>query len=262
MGIRESIRDLRSVGQEELVASSLGSKAILGATVVGVGFEWSTGNEALLGFVGGDFFKASHNILMTTIATGATSFVEQSTLGALTVLSIERFPKIMDEIRRQRGARFEKKQIANDEDLTQAKDLILPEDNRSEDLGQKQDNNEIDPDLDDRTTGEQFLRAFALGTSVIQGIDNSDHKRSFRKNLKTVLKDARLIATGIIGIAFSASTLTTIGDKVGGTAETVSHGVVDALTNPFLYVGLFALTVAKRKIAKIRGNKLQPEEGL
>lgn len=95
--------NLLKSAKAELGEFSATKYALLGATVTGLVFEWSPANEALLGAIGISAHEAlgtggsiNHTIIdrfTTGVITGGVSFAEQSIVGVLTALSVNKFPK-------------------------------------------------------------------------------------------------------------------------------------------------------------------------
>lgn len=103
MRSNKRFKETLKTGLEELGEFSASRYALLGATVTGLAFEWGPLNEALLGYVGvtahekaGLGSSLGESIVgrfVTGAATGSASFLEQATVGTLTALSVNQFPK-------------------------------------------------------------------------------------------------------------------------------------------------------------------------
>ena len=94
------LRDVYQASRAAYAESSVGDRVVLASALGGVAFEWSTGNEALLGMVGGNLHDATDNPVITSLGTGGVSFVEQFALGTMMVAAISRFPRVAESLRR------------------------------------------------------------------------------------------------------------------------------------------------------------------
>jgi len=185
--------------------------ALFGATALGLVFEWSPANEALLGAVGvatheqvGSGATVVDSVmgrLITGAVTGGVSFSEQAIVGGLTALSIHQFPKTFK----------------------------YWQDNRPENA------------LQSVSTTSSAITALGLGSSmsVLEKniIDKNTAKRdSLEIALKTsaIVGGANFILAGVVSGAL---------DILGRNGqEATAHNLEDVIKNPFLYIGLFAVT--------------------
>lgn len=103
MESKKKVAQVLKTGVSELGEFSARRYALFGATIAGLVFEWSPANEAVLGAIGvsaheqlgtgGSITHAVVDRLATGAITGASSFIEQFSVGALTALSVKQFPK-------------------------------------------------------------------------------------------------------------------------------------------------------------------------
>ncbi|HTB48626.1 MAG TPA: hypothetical protein VK712_00935 [Verrucomicrobiae bacterium] len=195
-----AITEAYQSAREDLAQGGVSTKLLLGAMAVGLVFEWGTGNEALLGLVGAHAYNATHNSLATGAITGSTSFVEQSLLGVGMALNIDRFPTTMGRL-------------------------------------QDRMSREHNTDRQQPSLGNKALSAFALGTAVSLLKDRSGEKRPLRQNLQEAIGLSALIGAGVTLVASGSAAITNYGAEHG--LEHQAHILVDILSSPFTYLGIF-----------------------
>ena len=222
------LRDTAVVASGELANSKLRQKILLGATVLGLVFEWGPGNEWLIGDVGseahgafdptnaGEFIAAS---AITGVAAGAASTTEQALLGVLMSGTVRMFPETFKKW----------------------------DDTREHEA--------LNPDQGDLALG------IALGTSAVVIEKNSQNPE------RTLKDDLKLTGKTALGIgAFNTALVT--GASVGVRAienlgyEAAAHATEEVLKNPLTYLALFGLYKANeyRNARKERQEtKTEPE---
>jgi hypothetical protein len=214
------MRDVAIVSSGELMTSNLYQKMLLGATALGIVFEWGPGNEWLIGGVGsethssfdpsniGEFIAAS---AVTGVAAGASSTAEQALLGTMMSGTVRMFPKTFTKW-----------------DDTRTHEAVNPE------------------------KGDIAL-GIALGVSAVVVEKNSQNpERTLRDDLKLTGKTA-------LGIGAFNTVLVT-GASLGVRAmedlglEDAAHITEEILKNPITYIALFGLYKANeyRKVRKER----------
>jgi hypothetical protein len=245
---KEDLREIVHSGKEDFKAANLRGKLMLGGLATGLCFEWGTGNEALLGMVGGHFFQATHDALLTAAVAGSASFTEQAILGAITAVNISNFPKLMKRL----NSKFMKNDSQNEpyaEPVEQPHTVPL---------------DEIEVTDEQIAAGKKiqlmgrFITAFALGTSVKALADNARETKPLRANLKNTVGDAGLIAGGVAGIVGFAAGATNLGRSFG--LESYANDFVSIITHWETYAGLFGMKLlndrrkaykAKREMARV-----------
>ena len=210
--------EIFSTARGEVASGNLSSKFLMGAMAVGEAFEWGTGNEALLGLVGSHAFQITNNTLSTGIAVGATSFIEQGLLGVGMALSIDKLPKTVGALQ-----------------------------NRLK----KTDKTETDKS----TLGNKLVTSLALGTAGYLTLDNVKEKKSVRSNIKEAIGISALIGAGVTVIGEGAALVTQYGAEHGLEQEATS--VVNTLSNPLTYLGLFVAVTAGKKIKGAISTKVK-----
>lgn len=217
MSLRASLTEIRHEGINELQEATPRQKLMLGATACALAFEWGTGNEALIGVVGGNVLRATNDTLLTAAAAGGASFGEQALFGMTAAASIHYFPRVTSAIRRK---------IVGEEDITSAAEVT--------------DGAVVDQARLSRARkiGNRFLTAFALGTSINAFKNNATKEHNLQENTKNVIVDASLIGGGVAGIAAAAAGATNAGRSMGLQHE--ANTFVDIISSPFTYMGLFA----------------------
>lgn len=225
MSFKEDAISVLQEGQDEIRSASLAQRVSLGAMACSLAFEWGTGNEALIGMVGGAVFQHTHEALLTAAATGAASFGEQSIFGITAAVAVANFPRATKAIREKffSGVSAPRQEEVEHTD----ENMQMPEESYRSKIA---------------ATMGRFATVFALGTAVPTIVRNAAHERSFSENTKDVLKDATLIGLGVVAIAGAAAGATNMGDALGIHQQ--SEVVVNVLTNPATYAGLFGLKTA------------------
>jgi hypothetical protein len=217
--IRQDIRSIYSEGKESLNNASAGQRLLLGVMVAGLAFEWGTGNEALLGYVGANSYDATNSIAATGAAMGITSFVEQSALGVTMAKCVDSFPEVTEKVR---------------------------------EIVKRRSNDKIEESK--TTISQKFLAAFALGSSAVVLAENAYVRKSSRENTKTAVGYAALIGGGVATIGALSATTLKIGERLG--YERFSQVLVSVLSDPRAYLALFGATVL---INKVRRNMSEPK---
>ncbi len=198
--------------------------AVLGATLAGVGAEWGTGNEALLGVVGGHVHEATNDPLVTSAVTGGVSFVEQLTLGAMMAATIDRFPHVVSSLRNL---------TAN------AREHAKTADNGFSKVG-------------------RFIDAFVLGAAVDVVIANTQRAQTRAENNRRVLASAAMVGTSVAAIGGGASAALKVGAEHG--FETQAHVAVNVISSPWTYAGLFGAKFAYNRIRKWHARRTQNQD--
>ncbi len=220
------LRDVAVIASSELVNSKTYQKVLLGATALGLIFEWGPGNEWLIGGVGSEThgsFDPSNGLefvassVATGVAAGTVSAIEQGTLGVLMSGSVRAFPetfKRWDNTRKHEP---------------------------------------INPDKGDLALG------IVLGTSAVVIEKNSQNPS------RTFTDDLKLSGKTSVGIGIANTALIT-GASLGVRAiedlgyENIAQGIEEVLKNPLPYIAAFGLykTYQVLKERKKR-NKSSPE---
>lgn len=216
------MRDVAVVASGELVTSKFQQKILLGATVLGLVFEWGPGNEWLIGSVGaethGSFdptnpleFVAASTV--AGVAAGAASAAEQSLLGVLMSGTVRMFPKTFkkwDETRKHEA---------------------------------------LNPDKGDLALG------IMLGTSAVVIEKNSQNpERTLGDDIKLTGKTALGIGAFNTAIVTCASLGVRAMEDLG--LDQTAHVSEEVLKNPLTYIALFGLykAIEYRKARKTRLN--------
>jgi len=229
MSAREVIAEVWQASREDAHETTPGQKALLGAAAVGLVAEW-TATEASLVAVGNTVFSETHSPLVTALATGGTSFVEQAAFGLLTIASIKNFPSVFATVRAKKEQRKERKasppSAYNISLEFIAENVQAP--TAAAEAGQATGKR---PGLLKR-----FGDAFGLGTSLNALIKNSSDELSGTENVKGVISDASLIGLGVTAL-FGI-----------GTEALGEHAATDVLSSPWTYAGVLTLVVGSRVI--------------
>jgi FAD/FMN-containing dehydrogenase len=222
VSLREKLSAIYDAGREDFYNSSAMGRLTLAATVGGLGFEWSTGNEALLGTAGGNLHQMSDNALITGAGTGAVSFVEQGTFGILMAATIANYPRVAESIR-----------------------CALP----------SRDNQQSDLEQSDRSKTNRFLSAFMFGAAAELAIANAEKPRTRSENVKRALGSSAMIGGGVAVLTTTVSGMAILGNKYGMEQQT--DVFVDIVSNPLTYAGLFASKLGYDKVKKRMQNRAQ-----
>lgn len=213
--ISDVYRDTRLAYAE----SSAGDKGMLAIALGGVAFEWSTGNETLLGLVGGHTHRVTEDPALTGIVTGGTSFVEQFLLGTTMAAAIGRFPRLTTSIRRL---------------VSSARDYAAETDKRTSKVS-------------------RFLSAFVLGAAVDVAVNNSTQEHSRKDNQKRVAASAAMVGVAVAGIGTAGSGALRLGTEYGYEAQ--AQTAVNVITSPWTYLGLFAASLGYSKVKKFLAGR-------
>lgn len=231
MAVGENIQAVAQAGSSEIAHATLLQKVSLGALACSLAFEWGTGNEALMGVVGGNVLQATHNALTTAIATGGASFTEQAIFGLVATVAVANFPQTTAKIRER----------------------FFPDALEHKDDGQPRE----EPRNKVAAILGRFTTAFALGTAVPVIARSTLQERTMKENAKDVLTDAALIGLGVAAIAGAASGVQSAGEALG--LQQQAHVLVDVIKSPFTYVSLFGAKMVSDLLNK-RSRKSPKEE--
>jgi hypothetical protein len=183
--------------------SSLKGKATLAAALGGTAFEWTTGNEALLGFVSSNAHKLADNPLITGVATGGVSVAEQGTLGLLMAGAIHYYPRTAQSIRNNLSS------------------------------STKEENSNTSPS----SKKKRFFNSMLLGASADLAFENAKQPHTDKENVKRVLGSAAIVGAANT-VLFSAISGTLVAAEKAGF-ESEADTFVDVFSNPLTYVGLY-----------------------
>lgn len=236
MAIKENLQAVARAGGSEIAGATIlqrVSRGVSFCTLVGsLAVEWSTGNEALMGIVGGNVLQTTHDAFVTAVATGGASFTEQAFFGLVATAAVANFPRTTATIR----------------------DRFFPP----------------HPENLDRQDGGRpsrlaslfgrFTTAFALGTAVPTIGRSTVEERTIQENARDVLTDAALIGLGVAAIAGTVSGVTDAAEALGMQQQ--AHTLVDIIKSPVTYISLFGVKVAvdlarsrfRRRAAAKRGD--------
>lgn len=231
MSAREVLTEVWQAGREDVRETTHAQKALLGAAALGLVAEW-TATEASLVAIGDAVFEATHSPLMTAIATGGSSFVEQSAFGLLTVASIQNFPNTFAAVREKREERRQRK--ANEQDDATAPAEVTGEDTKP--VAEQ-------PTHKKRGFLKRFGNAFALGTSLNTLVNNTSEEFSGKENVENVMSDAALIGLGVTAL-FGV-----------GTEALSEQAASDILSSPLTYASVLTLVIGSRVVENIRKPK-------
>lgn len=245
------VRNVMSETGESWREMTLPQKSFLGATALGLAFEWGTGNEAFLGMVGGNVYDQTGNVIATGVATGVASFFEQSVLGVAMALNIKNMPGFTRGVRENFFPWLKPMGETTDDDSA------LPVLDVAEDGDPSQEQavaTELAPTPEATTTqpesrkrsklplSTRFLGAFMLGASAVVVAENINQELDTKENLKIVPENAALIGAGVTGVGLAAAGLTKVAENSG--IDWLAHGAeitVDwGIRNPLAWAGLFA----------------------
>lgn len=207
-----SLREIAGSAWEESGNGTMQAKFLAGVMLAGLAFEWGTGNETLLGLVGSHTFDKTDSAVLTGVATGATSMMEQTILGITMALSLEQVPKTM--------------QLLQDR-------FSRPEDAAKETKG-------ID--------GSKVMAALALGSSAYLVVDNVKEHKPRATNIRNAIGTSAIIAAGVTTIGLGASAITELGAEHGYAHE--ADTAVNVLSNPLSYLAVFGGVFALKKLKK------------
>lgn len=223
METRQRVSEIFKTGLSEIKHKSAKQYALFGATVLGIVFEWSPANEAMLGAVGvniheqlGTGASMSESLadrLFTGIATGSVSFTQQLLVGSLTALSVSKFPKT-----------FESWQNSRPKDANQ-----------------------------ELSTTSSSITALALGSSMAV-LENKLTKNdvSTKESLILAAKTSAVVGvfnTALVGVVSGALEAL---DRNG--RQNLSEDIANTLKNPLLYLGVFGLAKAVQIIKSKNTN--------
>jgi hypothetical protein len=214
--IRGSLAQIYNASREEFAQASVAEKAVLATTMGGLAFEWGTGNEALIGAVAANVYDATQNPVLTGLASGGGSFIEQAVLGVLMATTIYNFHNVAGTVRSVTSRPGEEQK---------------------------------------RTSGiNTFLGAFVLGSAVELAKENATHERTYGQNIRRALGTAAMIGAANTVLLTGASSLITAAQHVG--LEHPAEIFVDVASNPLTYVGLFAAKFGFDKVKRyLKGRK-------
>lgn len=170
------LKEVYSVARAENANASIAERAALGGALVGLAFEWTSGNESMLGFVGSTAHELTHNPALVGAASGAASFVEQSAIGALVALSINNYPNAMKRMRES---------INYDRDSS--------EDSRA----------------------KRFARVMLLGSGVEVMVENSRHPHTGPENTRRAIANAATIGAANTALIGAVSGVMLLGERYG-----------------------------------------------
>ncbi len=145
------------------------------ASVGALAFEWGTGNEALLGTIGGRLHDLTDNPIITGIATGSVSFAEQGTIGVLMATTISNFPKVAEAVR-----------------------SAIPERKNAE-----------------QSKASRFLSVMVLGAGVELAVENAKRPHSRRENMRRAIGSAAIVGVATSAIIGTVSGVTKMGAEHG-----------------------------------------------
>jgi hypothetical protein len=218
-------RDIFYSGAAEAATNDHQSKFLLGLMACGLAFEWGTGNEALLAYVGSHAYGivGSNNLLENTFVTGAvtggTSMLEQSLLGVTMAKCIPKFPKTLN--------------------LLQTKFDAQP--------------------IEKKSLFRKFTTGFFIGTPAYLTCDNIKEPKTTQQNVKEAIGVAALIGGGVAAVSGTTGFVSDLGTIYGfkDAAETF----INILEKPYTYVGLFGLIKGPGFINKRLNRKKSEKEG-
>ncbi|HTE22591.1 MAG TPA: hypothetical protein VK674_06145 [Candidatus Limnocylindria bacterium] len=219
LSIRQGLLNIYHTSREEFTQANGLDRTVLGLALVGLGFDWSTGNESMLSLVGANLHEATDSPVLTGLGMGGLSFVEQTAIGLSMVGAISRFPRIAESVRglATRG----------------------------------QETSEVN-----RSRAGRLFGAFLFGASVEVASENARRKHTVAENAGHVLVSASLIGGGVVAVGGAASGILELGERNGLEAQTDT--LVGLISNPLAYAGVFAAKLGydkARKFIKARGTK-------
>lgn len=222
LSFREKVNLVRNEAAADYDQATSAQKAGLLATAGTLIFEWGTGNEAMLGIVGGTVYANTGSVLMTAAATGLASFAEQGAFGAVMAYNVGNFPKPMKKV--------EEVFFADKEEEVK---VVVGS---------------------GKNYGARWNSGFVLGTSILMLIDNAHEPKSAKENLKNSTVNAALIGASVVAIAASAAALSNAGHNAGGGWETASDVLVNVIKNPLTYIGLLLGRFGLSKLSKYKNK--------
>ena len=219
---REKVQDVWRESRASFREAPTSHKLFLGASAVGMTFEWGTGNEALLGMVGGNVLDKTGDPAATGITTAGVSFAEQTALGLAMAINVKNFPRPIRKLQ-ERFLPF-----ASDEDAN----------------------------VENKKLSNRFLTAFALGSSAVVLAENTKQEKDFSDNCKSAVAHSGLIAGGVAAIAVTAAGATNLGRAVG--AQEASDIFVEVIKNPGTWATLFLGKVGFSRFKNRKNRSSQP----
>ncbi len=217
------LKEIYRTANKEHSNATLGQRAILATALSGLAFEWSTGNESMLGFVGARTHELTHNALATAVAGGGASFIEQGAIGTLMAMTIHNYPEVTAKLRElvSRG---------------------------------KEDSN---------TGIKRYASAMLLGTGVELAKENAVRPHDRSENIRHAMGSAAMISISNTAIIGSLSGLLKLGEEHGfeATSETIVNVASNPLTYVGLIGGIIGYD-RLRKYVKKGKNKQRSELNL
>lgn len=218
----EKLKDVYNVARTEHADASQSQRIALAATLGGLAFEWGTGNEAMLGFVGGQVHGLTHNAVVTGMAAGAATFAEQGAISVLMATTIYNFPNVANAIQ---NAVHERKRGNEDE-------LVKVE-----------------------SRGRRFAGLMLLGSSVKLALENVKTPRTKSENIKRALGGSAIIACANTAFIGSMSGVLRVAEAEG--FEQQAEVFVDVASNPLTYIGIISTVVGYNKVKRWLAGRRQ-----
>ncbi len=213
----KKLKDIYRTANKEHKDASLGKRAILGTTLAGLAFEWSSGNESMLGFVSGQAYERTQDPLLTSLAAGGASFAEQGLIGALMAMTVHNYPEVTTKVREM---------VTNGEESS-------------------------------GTFLGRYAGAMILGTGVELAKENALRPHDRKENLRRAAGNATMIATSNTLLVGGLSGLVNLGEEHGfeTASETAVNVASNPLTYAALIGGAIGYNRAKKAIVNRRNNK-------
>lgn len=248
IGVVEAVKDVYVTGKQEILAASIGARALLGFNAVVVGAEQFGGNETAISNVGVHIYEHTQNIGYTALGAGGTSFAIQAALGILTSVSVAQFPRTVAKIHEKLSARKGvEAAVPVDPEVTGVQAEVLQQPDETTSRASR--------------LNKRFWDAFGLGTSLKSILKDDAEGRTFTKNVKNVVEDAVLVGGGVAALGAIAASLLTASKTAGGIGQDAARYTIDVITSPYPYIGLFFW----RLYSEGKGKKTQlapiPAEG-
>lgn len=210
----DKLKEIYKTANREHADASLGQRALLATTFGSIAFEWSSGNESMLGFVAGTMHELTHNPLATSVVTGGASFAEQSVIGVLMAMTIHSYPEVTAKVR---------------EIVTAG--------------GEKSD-----------TFLKRYGSAMLLGAGVEVAKENAVRPHDRKENVQRVLGSAGLIAVSNTTLIAGLSGLLKLGEENGFevATATVVDIASNPLTYVAVLAGVIGFSRLKKYARKLK----------